>query len=164
VFIPNGPDDEDDWRRYPTESLWHIVQLLPVGAEAALYLACGYYPVYPTPSRGPVLELVGFRWSIGALWLPLAVSSLVAGLLGYGVRTGWFQLGVWLAALSVGGIHAKHVGSLLAAVPNDEGILGGSASEFRSGGVGVWVALVSRVDERIMRVCACATGNWPLCA
>jgi hypothetical protein len=35
----------------------------------------------------------------------------------------------------------------------------GYASEFRSGGVGVWVALVSRVDERIMRVCAYATGR-----
>jgi hypothetical protein len=38
---------------------------------------------------GAGLGLVGFRWSLGALWLPLAVSSLIAGLLGYGVMGGF---------------------------------------------------------------------------
>jgi hypothetical protein len=33
--------------------------------------------------------LVGVRWSIGVLWLPLAASPLDAGLLGCGVLSGF---------------------------------------------------------------------------
>jgi hypothetical protein len=115
-------------------------------------------------------KLVWFGWSHGALWLPLAVSTLNAGLLGYGVLSCFDGPCGWPHSPCV--VFLRSMWDHCWQRAPGDGISGAGVrfgTPFR--GVGVWVALVGLwmhalcVDAPVQLAVVCLAaggGSWSL--